>query len=304
MGTPQFAVLCLERLIQDGHEIALVVTQPDKPRGRGYKFTPSPIKETALKYDLEVFQPKTLKNNQEAWDKLKEYNADVAVVVAFGQILPPEVLATPKFGCINVHASLLPKYRGAAPIQWSIINGESETGVTTMNMDAGLDTGDMLLKRSVKITDDMTAGELHDILAYEGSLAISETLSLLEQGRLTSEKQDDALSCYAPMLSRDLSPIDWNQPAQAIHNLIRGLNPWPCASTKLGGKQLKILRSSLSGNTDCEPGTVISTSPLTIACGGNTSIEINEVQLEGSKRMASDVFLMGHRIEIGRILPD
>lgn len=304
MGTPEFAVLCLERLIEDGHEVALVVTQPDKPKGRGYALTPSPVKETALKHGLEVYQPASLKKNQEAWDKLKSCNPDVAVVVAFGQILPPEVLSIPKYGCINVHASLLPKYRGAGPIQWAIINGETETGITTMMMDAGLDTGDMLLKRKVEITPDMTAGQLHDILAYEGSLAISDTLRLLELGRLVPEKQDDSLSCYAPMLSKDLSPIHWGRPAQEIYNLIRGLNPWPCAHTKVGGKTLKIFRSKVSGSTNSAPGTVVSTDPLIIACGGNTSLEIQEVQLEGAKRMTAELFLMGHRLSTGRILPD
>ena len=304
MGTPEFAVLCLERLINDGHEVSLVLTQPDKPKGRGYVLTPSPVKETALKYNLEVYQPERLKKNPEAWDKIKSYNPDVAVVVAYGQILPPEVLSIPKYGCINVHASLLPKYRGAAPIQWAIINGETETGITTMMMDAGLDTGDMLLKRRVEITPDMTAGQLHDILAYEGSLAISETLRLLGQGLLTPEKQDDSLSCYAPMLSKDLSPIDWSKSAQDIHNLIRGLNPWPCAHTKVGGEILKVFSSKVSGATSFAPGTVVSTSPLVIACGGNTSLEILEVQLEGAKRMTAELFLMGHRLSTGRILPD
>ncbi len=304
MGTPRFAVPCLERLILDGHQIVLVVTQPDRPKGRGYKTAPSAIKEAAVKRGLPVYQPDTLKNNQQAREKLKSCGADVAVVVAFGQILPPEVLSIPKYGCINVHASLLPKYRGAAPIQWAIINGETETGVTTMMMDAGLDTGDMLIKRKVEIPPDMTAGELHDILALEGSTAISDTLTLLEQGRLESKKQDDTLSSHAPMINRDLTLIDWSKPAADIHNLIRGLNPFPGARTKLGGRILKLFRSSLAGNTDCAPGTVISNSPLTIACGGGTALEIIELQLEGAKRMTSELFLMGHRMEIGRKLPD
>jgi methionyl-tRNA formyltransferase len=304
MGTPDFAVSCLKRLISDGHEVVLAVTQADKPKGRGYAMTPPPVKEYALTQGVEVFQPDTLKNNKQAWDKLAGCRADVAVVVAYGRILPPEVLSIPKHGCINVHASLLPKYRGAAPIQWSVINGERMTGVTTMMMDAGLDTGDMLLKREVEITPDMTAGELHDILAMEGAKAISETLVKLERGELIPEKQDDSLSSYAPTLSREISPIDWDMPSKKIHDLIRGLNPWPAANTRMGGKLLKIYRSRPSSECCAAPGTVLSNAPLTVACGEGSSIEILEVQLEGKKRMSSDDFLIGHPMEVGRVLPD
>lgn len=304
MGTPEFAVSCLKRIIEDGHEVVLVLTQADKPKGRGYTLTPPPVKAYALTHGIEVYQPEKLKNNSEARAKIAGCKADAAVVVAFGQILPPEVLAIPKCGCINVHASLLPKYRGAAPIQWSVINGEKETGVTTMLMDSGLDTGDMLIKRSVEITPDMTAGELHDLLAAEGSVALSDTLKAMEKGALRPEKQDDSLSCYAGMLSRDLSPIDWKKPAGEVHNLIRGLNPWPSACTAVGGKTLKVHRSRPLSGGGASPGTVINTSPLTIACGDHTSIELVEVQLEGTKRMSSDEYLRGHPLKKGRILPD
>ncbi|HBT65228.1 MAG TPA: methionyl-tRNA formyltransferase [Ruminococcaceae bacterium] len=304
MGTPDFAVSCLKRLIEDGHEIVLVVTQADKPKGRKLNLTPPPVKEYALTEGLDVFQPEALRNSREVCEKLAGYNADVAVVVAYGRILPPEILSIPKYGCINVHASLLPKYRGAAPIQWSVIDGESETGVTTMYMDAGLDTGDMLLKRKVKIPMNMTSGELHDLLAAEGAKAISDTLKALEEGSLTAEKQDDSISSYAPTLSREISPIDWNKPAWQIHNFIRGLNPWPAAKTTIGGRSLKIYCSKPVSSCNHLPGTVIENSPFTIACGENTSIEILEVQLEGTKRMSAADFLRGHPIKIGRILPD
>ncbi|MDD2361341.1 MAG: methionyl-tRNA formyltransferase [Oscillospiraceae bacterium] len=304
MGTPEFAVSCLNRIVHDGHDVVLAVTQSDKPKGRGYTLTPPPVKVCALTHNIEVYQPFVLKNNKEALEKINQCHADVVIVVAYGQILPPEILELPKHGCINVHASLLPKYRGAAPIQWAIINGEKHTGVTTMLMDAGLDTGDMLLKRSVEITLDMTAGELHDLLAREGADVLSDTLRLMKSGRLNPVKQDDSLSSYAPMLSRELSPIDFNKPAISVHNLIRGLNPWPSAYTKVGGKKLKVHSSQPINGNQSPPGTVISTSPLTIACGGNTAIELIEVQLEGAKRMASEVYLRGHPLDIGRVLPE
>ncbi|MDD2417892.1 MAG: methionyl-tRNA formyltransferase [Oscillospiraceae bacterium] len=304
MGTPEFAVSCLNRVINDGHDVVLVVTQADKPKGRGLTLALPPVKVCALTHGIEVYQPLKLKNNKEAWEIINKCQADAIVVVAYGQILPPEILELPKYGCINVHASLLPKYRGAAPIQWAVINGEEQTGVTTMLMDKGLDTGDMLLKRSVEIMPDMTAGELHDLLAQEGAAALSDTLELMKSGRLNPIKQDNSLSSYAPILTRDLSPIDFNKPAISVHNLIRGLNPWPSAYTKVGGKTLKVHSACPINQDRASPGTVISTSPLTIACGDNTAIELIEVQLEGAKRMASDVYLRGHPLEIGRVLPD
>lgn len=302
MGTPDFAVPCFERLLIDGHQIVLAVTQADKPKGRGYTLTPPPVKQAALSHEIEVYQPASLKNNEEAIEKLSACHADVAVVVAYGKILPQTVLDIPKLGCINVHASLLPKYRGSAPIQWAVLNGESETGVTTMLLDAGVDTGDMLMKRRVQIPVDMTAGELQECLSMEGSQVLSDTLKELEADQLIPEKQENSLSCYAPMLSRELSPVDWNRKADALHNQVRGLNPWPSAVSSLDGKTLKIHRSHVGGYTEMAPGTVVKLNPFTVACGGNTSLEILELQLEGAKRMAAADFFRGHPVEIGKIL--
>ncbi len=303
MGTPEFAVPCLERLVSDGHEVVLAVTQADKPKGRGYVLTPPPVKETALSHGISVYQPGKIKNNPEALEKLKECRADVAVVVAYGRILPPEALAIPRYGCINVHASLLPKYRGAAPIQWAVLNGEAESGVTTMQMDAGLDTGPMLLSRRCPIPPDMTAGELHDCLSMEGAQALSDTLKALEAGSLRPVEQTGE-TCYAPMLTREMSLLDWEKPAEALHNQVRGLNPWPSASTRLGGKTLKVHRSRIGEETEAVPGTVIKLNPFTVSCGGKTSLELLEVQYEGGRRMAGSDFLRGHAVEIGRVLPD
>ncbi|HEX3027093.1 MAG TPA: methionyl-tRNA formyltransferase [Clostridia bacterium] len=304
MGTPEFAVPCFERLLSDGHEIVLTVTQADKPKGRGYVMTPSPVKAAALSHGIPVYQPKTFKNNDEALKMLSDCRPDVAVVVAYGKILPQSVLDIPKHGCVNVHASLLPKYRGSAPYQWAVLNGEKETGVTTMLLDAGIDTGDMLMKRHVTIPEDMTAGELIDRLMAEGAEALSDTLKAMEAGELTPVKQDESLSSYAPMLSKKLSPIDWGHTAEEIHNQIRGLNPWPSAATAFGGKLLKIHRSKTAGKSEACPGTIVKLRPFTVSCGGNTSLEIQEVQLEGSKRMAAAEFLRGHGLKVGQILSD
>lgn len=302
MGTPEFAVPCFEKLLSDGHEVVLAVTQADKPKGRGYTLAPPPVKVAALSHGIEVYQPTTFKNNEEAVKKLTDCKVDAAVVVAYGKILPQKILDIPKYGCINVHASLLPKYRGAAPMQWAVLNGETETGVTTMLLDAGMDTGDMLLRRKVQIPVDMTWGELHDVLSVEGAEVLSDTLKALEDGTLKRIKQDNTVSSHAPMLSRELSPIDWNKNAAAIHNQVRGLNPWPSASTVFAGKTLKIHRSMTGKNAGAQPGTIISLNPLTVACGENTSLEILEVQMEGSKRMPSTDFLRGHMLEIGKML--
>ncbi len=303
MGTPEFAVPCLERLIADGHEVVLAVTQADKPKGRGYTLTPPPVKVCAMSHGVEVYQPDSLKNNPEALERLASCRPDVGIVVAYGRLLPQAALDIPRYGCINVHASLLPKYRGAAPIQWAVLNGEKESGVTTMQMDAGLDTGDMLLTRRCAIPPDMTAGELHDRLSMDGAAVLSDTLKALEAGNLSPVKQEGE-SCYAPMLSRELSVIDWKRPAADLHNQVRGLNPWPSASTRLRGKILKIHRSQVGEPTEAVPGTVVKQSPFTIACGGGGSLELLEVQYEGAKRMAGTDFLRGRAVEIGRVLPD
>lgn len=301
MGTPEFSLNCLQALIENNHNVAAVFTQPDKPKGRKYKLTAPPVKELALKYDIPVYQPNSLKDDQ-VINSLKEKNPDVIVVVAFGKILPKEILSIPRYGCINVHASLLPKYRGAAPIQWSIINGEKTTGVTTMLMDEGLDMGDMLLKALVEIEPDDTAGTLHDKLSKTGGALLIETLNKIENNELSGEKQDDKKSCYSPMISKKDGVIDWNKDAYVLNNFIRGMNPWPVASTKLNGKMLKIYSANVLADKNCAPGEVISTAPLTVGCADNTAIELCEVQIEGKKRMRSEDFLKGHKIELGTVL--
>lgn len=303
MGTPEFAVPAIDALIDAGHEIAAVFSQPDKPKGRGYTMTPPPVKVKALEYEIPVYQPTSMRDG-EALKIFEEIQPDVSVVIAYGKILPKEILDAPKYGCINVHASLLPKYRGAAPIQWSVIDGESKTGVTTQQMDIGIDTGDVLMFRETEIQPNETAGELHDRLSVMGAKLIVDTLSALEKGELNPQKQDDSQSCYASMLSKELCIIDWTQDAQTIHNKIRGLSPWPVAIAAMEGKRLKIHRSALSEmqNESAKCGEVISVSPLTVKCGGNTAIELIEIQAEGKKRMLSEDYLRGHKVEVGTIL--
>lgn len=293
MGTPEFAVLPLEAIINAGHTVTGVFTQPDKPKGRGYVLTPPPVKECALKYNIPVFQPKSMKDG-EALGILKELNPDIIVVVAFGKLLPKDILDLPEYGCVNVHASLLPKYRGAGPIQWCVLNGEAETGVTTMKMAEGLDTGDMLLKASTKIGENETAGELHDRLSQLGASLIVDTITALENNEVTSQKQDDSLSNYAPMLTKDLCKIDWSKSANEIHNQVRGLNPWPIAVASVNGKRVKIYSTTISDKAG-EAGKVVCEKPLTVACG-NGSLVINELQPEGKKRMNSQDFVRGYRI--------
>ncbi len=293
MGTPDFAVPCLERLLADGHTVSLVVTQGDKPKGRGQKLQPPPVKETALQHGIPVFQPATLKT-EEAQATLRQYQPDVIVVVAYGKILPQAVLDLPAYGCINVHASLLPKYRGSAPIQWAVLNGETVSGVTTMFMDAGIDTGDMLQKAECAISENMTAGELHDALSVLGAQLLSRTLEALQAGTLTREKQNDSLSCYAPMLDKSMSALDFTKPATQLHNQVRGLNSWPSAVVTYGGKRLKIHRTRVGAPCSAPAGTVIALDPVTVACGENTSLVLQEVQYEGGKRMAAADFFRGH----------
>ena len=303
MGTPEFAAPAVDSLIAAGHEIAAVFSQPDKPKGRGYAMTPPPVKVKALEHDIPVYQPNSMRDG-EALKIFNEIQPDVAVVIAYGKILPKEILNAPKYGCINVHASLLPKYRGAAPIQWSVINGESKTGVTTMLLDIGVDTGDMLMMSETEIQPDETAGELHDRLSVMGASLIVDTLSALENGEITPQKQDDSLSSHAPMLTKELCAVDWTKEAQTIHNQIRGLSPWPVATAIFEGKKLKLHRSALSEVRDeaAKCGEIISLNPLTVKCGGNTALELLEVQAEGKKRMKSEDYLRGHKIEVGTIL--
>ena len=295
MGTPDFAVPCLERLIEAGHEIAAVFSQPDKPRGRKMVMTPPEVKACALKHGLTVYQPKSLRND-EAMELIKEIAPDCIVVAAYGKILPKAMLDLPKYGCINVHGSLLPKYRGSAPIQWSVINGEKETGVTIMQMAEGVDTGDMLYQKAIPIGIDDTAESMFEKLSNLGGEMIVEALDLLEEGKLTPIKQDETLATHAPMLNKEIAVIDWNKSALEVHNLVRGLYSWPIAQTTLHGKKLKIYRTAV-GKGSGEAGTVISASPLTIACGEG-AVVIEELQLEGKKRMDAKAFLIGHPLQI------
>ena len=301
MGTPEFAVPCLKQILEDGYEIAGVFTQPDKPKGRKYVLTPPPVKEYAQSKGLQVFQPTTLKDNS-ALELLESLRPDVIVVVAYGKLLPAGILKLPPLGCINVHASLLPKYRGAAPIQWAVIRGEKVTGVTTMYMDEGLDTGDMIDKASLEIGENETAGELHDRLSLLGAGLLSQTLKKLQDGTTVRTPQKEEEHTYAPMLDKSLSDISWNKSAQEVHNQVRGLSPWPGASTLLDGKRLKIHQTRLAGMVGGRPGEVVGLTPLVIACGDGRGLELLEIQYEGSKRMAAGAFLLGHPIPFGVIL--
>lgn len=298
MGTPQFACPTLQRLIDRGDEIPAVVTQPDRPKGRGQKSVPPPVKELAERHGLPVLQPIKVRA-PEFIDSVREMNPDVVVVVAFGQILPKALLEIPRYGCINVHASLLPRYRGAAPLNWCIINGEIETGVTTMLMDVGLDTGDMLLKKATPIDPYEDTSSLHDRLSLIGADLLQETLDLLVQGKLVPEKQDDALSCYAPMLKKEDGLIDWTRDARTIRNLVRGMTPWPGAFTYLDGKLVKVYRARI-GEGKGAPGTVLAAGRdgIEVACGDG-SLLLDELQLEGKKRLPVRDFLAGCRIAPG-----
>lgn len=299
MGTPEFAVPCLDALIQKGYEVTGVFTQPDKPKGRGYKLTPPPVKELALQNNIPVFQPVSLKND-EALEQLKSCAPDLIIVVAYGKLLPKTILELPPLGCINVHASLLPKYRGAGPIQWSVLNGEAETGVTTMYMAEGLDTGDMLERISTPIGENETADELHDRLAELGAKVLLSTVEKAEERKLKPEPQDDSLSCYAPMLTKELSLIDFHKPAQQVHNLIRGLSSWPAAHTMYQGKRLKVYESRISEGKGA-PGELLDEKRFIVACGDG-AVQFVSVQYEGGKRMAAEDFLRGKHFEKGEIL--
>ncbi len=302
MGTPDFAVPTLQKMIDMGIEITAVVTQPDKAKGRGKKVIYSPVKECALAHDLPVYQPVRIRKEPEFIQTLRDMQPDVIVVVAFGQILPKEILDIPRLGCVNVHASLLPKFRGAAPIQWSIIDGEEVTGVTTMLMDAGLDTGDMLLKTEIPVDPKETGGSLHDKLAAVGGELLEKTLIGLEAGTIVPEKQDDSQAGeYARMLDKELGHIDFNQPAVVIERLIRGLNPWPSAYTYIDGKTLKIWEAEvLDRNDGCEYGEVAEvTRNCLIIQTGIGALSVKSVQLQGKKRMDIAAFLNGYTIEKG-----
>ncbi|MCF6266108.1 MAG: methionyl-tRNA formyltransferase [Desulfuromusa sp.] len=299
MGTPEFALPTLEGLLASGINLVGVYTQPDRPKGRGKKLTASPVKMLALDHDIPVFQPQKLRDPV-AVTGLQELQPDLIVVVAYGQILPKAVLEIPRYHCINVHASLLPKYRGAAPINKAIMDGESETGVTTMLMDVGLDTGDMLVKRRLDIGENETAGQLHDRLALLGRKVLEETLRQLCAETLTAEKQDDALSCYAPMLKKEDGLIDWQRTAIEIHNQVRGLDPWPGAYTYLDGEVLKISATTVEADLSGEPGTILSADKtgVRIACGAGVLV-VGELQSPGKKRLAVMNFLSGKPLFTG-----
>lgn len=297
MGTPDFAVPSLQALIDAGHDVCAVYTQPDKPQGRKQILTAPPVKTLALEHDIPVFQPNTLKNEDEQ-ARLRELAPEVIIVVAYGKLLPKAVLDIPPHGCINVHGSLLPRWRGAAPIQWAVIAGDEMAGVTTMQMAEGLDTGDMLLTYETKVGEKETAGELFDRLAQSGAELLTQTLVKLDE--ITPRPQDDAQSCYAHMLDKQMAVIDWSKSAHEIDCLIRGLNPWPIALTALSGERLKVFAAE-KANGRGEPGTVLEADPkkgLTVACGEG-ALKLTEIQLVGGKRMKVNDFLRGHAIEVG-----
>lgn len=303
MGTPDFSVGTLEALIEAGHEIVLAVTQPDKPRGRGKEMQYSPVKEAALAHDIPVYQPQRIRD-AECVEELKKYPADVMVVIAFGQILPKEILDMTKYGCINVHASLLPDYRGAAPIQWAVINGEPVGGVTTMQMDEGLDTGDMIMKTEIVLDEKETGGSLHDKLAEAGAKLCVETLKAVEDGTAVRTKQGETGTDYAKQLNKKMGDIDWTKPAVEIERLIRGLNPWPSAYTSWSDKTMKIWEAEvLDKESGQAPGTVAEVDKKTFAVQtGKGMLKILSLQLPGKKRMDTDAFLRGNQIKIGETL--
>lgn len=303
MGTPDFSVGTLEALVEAGHEVVLAVTQPDKPKGRGGKIQFTPVKETAMKYDIPVFQPKKVRE-PECIEELRKYHADVMVVVAFGQILPKEILEMTPYGCINVHASLLPKYRGAAPIQWAVIDGEEVSGVTTMQMNEGLDTGDMIMKTEIVLEEKETGGSLFDKLAAAGAKLCVETLEALENKTASWKPQGETPTAYARMLDKEIGNIKWEKTAVQIERLIRGLNPWPSAYTDWNGKVMKIWEAEVvDKNNEAEPGTIVKVEKDGFYVQtGEGQIKVTALQIPGKKRMEADAFLRGYQIEEGTLL--
>ena len=306
MGTPDFAVPTLEALIRGGHQVAAVVTQPDKPKGRGKAVLMTPVKEKAMEYGIPVYQPARVKQDDEFFQVLKALSPDAVVVTAFGQILPQRILELPRYGCINVHASLLPRYRGSAPIQWAVINGDRETGVTTMMMDAGLDTGDMLEKIVVELDAKETGGSLFDRLSLAGGELILSTLEKAEKGTLVRTKQPEEGACYAGMLDKALGKIDWSRDAEAIERLIRGLNPWPSAYTAFEGRTLKLWAAEVTdecSDGQDEYGRIVKVEKDSfLVKTGKGCLRIRQLQLEGKKRMDTCAFLRGYPVKEGIIL--
>lgn len=298
MGTPDFSVGTLEALIGAGHEVVLAVTQPDRPKGRGKAMQAPPVKETAMAHGIEVFQPRRVRE-PESVEYLRTFHADVIVVVAFGQILPKEILEMPPYGCINVHASLLPKYRGAAPIQWAVINGERVSGVTTMRMDEGLDTGDMIMKEEVVLSPKETGGSLFERLSRVGAELCVKTLAAVENGTAVYTPQDHSQATKVGLIHKKFGLIDWNKSAEELECLIRGLNPWPSAYTKLNGKTLKIWDADVvEKNTGAAPGSItdVTKDAVYVQTGGGI-LKLNEIQMEGKKRMPCEAFLRGYSMK-------
>lgn len=302
MGTPDFAVDCLDILVENGHDVVGVFSQPDKPQGRKQIMTPPAVKARALELGLDVYQPVSFKDS-EAAELLEKLAPELIVVVAYGKLIPQRVLDIPKYGCINVHASLLPKLRGAAPIQWSVINGEKETGVTTMQLDAGLDTGDILLVKKTEIEPNETSGELFDRLKVLGAELLIETINAILNGTLNPIKQDDSQSTYASMLDKKLSPVDWTKTAQQVHDHIRGLEPWPVATTVINEKIVKLYGSRLAGTYNKQAGEVVKAdNELVVCCGDGNAVSITQIQAQGKNKLNAADFLRGFKIEKGTIL--
>jgi methionyl-tRNA formyltransferase len=301
LGTPAFAVPTLEQIAAAGHQVLAVVTQPDRPRGRGQQLAASPVKETALRLGIPVYQPERVRR-PEALEYLRALGPEAMVVVGYGQIIPQSVIDLAPLGIINVHASLLPRYRGAGPIQWAIVNGETRTGVTTMRIDAGLDTGEMLLKAETEIGPEENAIELGRRLAAMGAELLVRTLDGLADGRITGEKQDNSLATYAPLLKKEDGAIDWSRPAQEIHNRVRGLQPWPGAYTGFRGQKLHLWRTRVAVGTGQGPGgAVLHARPLVVQCGAG-GLELLEVQMEGRKRVPAGDFANGQRLTENEVL--
>lgn len=299
MGTPDFAVASLRRLVEAGHEVCGVFTQPDKPKNRGHKLIPTPVKAYALTQDIPVWQPEKLRDGT-ALAQVESLAPELIVVAAYGRILPEDILEAPKYGSINVHSSLLPKYRGAAPINWAILNGEEATGVTIMYMAKELDAGDIILQRETPIGEDEDAQALTERLAEIGADALIEAVAAIGAGTSARTPQDGSKQTYASMLTKEMSPIDWTRTARQIRCQIRGLIPWPCASCELSGRRFKVYAAAPGGGTDAAPGTVLSADRrgIRVACGGGESLFLTEIQAEGGRRMAAGAYLLGHPMEV------
>ena len=300
MGTPDFAAVCLQKLLDEGFDVAGVFCQPDRPRDRGHKLAPCAVKQTAQAAGLAVYQPEKLRDG-EALNILRTLAPELIAVVAYGKLIPDDILALPKYGCVNVHGSLLPQYRGSAPIQRAVLNGEAVTGVTTMYLSSGMDEGDMIYKTETAIGETETSGQLFDRLAPMGAELLVKTLRDIEAGTAPRTAQDSAAATYAPPLSREESPIDWTKPARLVCKHIYGMQPWPCATAEIGGTSFKVFAAERTGcRTDKAPGTVLSAGKkgIEVVCGDGESVRITELQAAGGKRMAAGAYLLGHPLEV------